>query len=503
MIDDATVTHHGNMSLMHSSVGVYMFSIASTTKVAQPSVLPFDTTRALEPLRVGPFKIVPHGPDNTLPEEIRSIMDENNLMPQILTKNKQLLWGQGPETYTVDYQDGKRVKKWAEHKQVKDFLKSFNYESYLDKASEDYVYMNGHYTRKYRNRAPRIGGAGKIVHLEHVASRKCRLEWPDENDKIHAIITGNWIEPWKNGLTREPIWNYSDPFRDPVTMNYSNCYSFALDNDYSRPSFFGSLNWIKLSSSIAKVLLNYNENSAAIKWHIKVPSEYWEEKKRKLEKKCIIDKTPYLDSMLDDLKTAEFKKFADALAGVANVGKFVTTDKFYDPNSKTWEGWSVEPLDQKVKDFIDAQINISKRAALETTSGAGMHPALSNISSDGNLPSGSEQLYAFKLFLLTGVEIPESIICRDINEAININFPGTGIKVGFYHDTVLTEEATPPKDRVKNKAGNQVQAMATCGKCGCVFDYLTEPEAGMGYVNCPNCQHAVTQDKIASIHKLT
>jgi protein-tyrosine phosphatase len=95
-------------------------------------------------------------------------------------------------------------------------------------------------------------------------------------------------------------------------------------------------------------------------------------------------------------------------------------------------------------------VAIAKRADFETTAGFGLHPALSNMSADGNLPSGSEQLYAFKLYLATSVDIPESIICKDINQAIAVNFPGKNLKMGFYHDTVLTEESTSPSERIKN-----------------------------------------------------
>ena len=107
-------------------------------------------------------------------------------------------------------------------------------------------------------------------------------------------------------------------------------------------------------------------------------------------------------------------------------------------------------MDQKVADFIDAQIGISNQSLFMITSGLGMHPALSNLSKDGNLPSGSEQLYAFKLYLATGIDIPEGIVMKDINMAIRANFPGTDLRLGFYHDIVMTEEKTNPKDRLKN-----------------------------------------------------
>ena len=157
------------------------------------------------------------------------------------------------------------------------------------------------------------------------------------------------------------------------------------------------------------------------------------------------------DKMLEDFKDATYLKITTALAGHQNVGKMVTTDQFFDEASNQWIGWKIEVLDQKVKDFIDAQIGIARRAALDTTSGLGLHPALSNLSADGNLPSGSEQLYAFKLYLATGVDIPEEIVCKDINYAIQVNFPGTLYKVGFYHEAVLPEASLTKSQRVINQ----------------------------------------------------
>jgi len=39
---------------------------------------------------------------------------------------------------------------------------------------------------------------------------------------------------------------------------------------------------------------------------------------------------------------------------------------------------------------------------------------------------------------------------------------------------------------------NQVK----CPKCGYVFDYLSVPESGMGYILCPKCKEPITQKNI-------
>jgi hypothetical protein len=172
----------------------------------------------------------------------------------------------------------------------------------------------------------------------------------------------------------------------------------------------------------------------------------------------------FTEEMFRSAQDKVMEKFSIALAGGDKVGKFVSTATVFDELSNQYVGWKITPLDQKVKDFIDAQINIASEALFQVTSGIGLHPALSNLSKDGNLPSGSEQLYAFKLYLATGVDIPEAVVMKDINLAIAANFPGKKLRLGFYHDVLLTEEMTAPADRLKNQSSAPVSTTKTTPK---------------------------------------
>jgi len=51
---------------------------------------------------------------------------------------------------------------------------------------------------------------------------------------------------------------------------------------------------------------------------------------------------------------------------------------------------------------------------------------------------------------LSAIDVPEGIIMKDINAAIKANFPGTDLRMGFYHDVVMTEAGTSPGHRIKN-----------------------------------------------------
>jgi hypothetical protein len=452
-IKDVNLIREGNKAFAITQVGIYAFDVnAASYKVAGSSVLPFYTNnRALLPVRIGEFDIVPNGHENSYPDELRDILDENNLTPEILNKQAQLLYGQGPALYRINHENGRRVKFWMDDPEINAWLESWNYEEYLMRSCIEFRTMNGNFTKYYRNLGARIGDKPFIAKLEHVSHRFSRLEWPNDNNQVEAIIVGDYHQPWKLGLRRYPVFNPESPFANPVSMRYSNLYSFALDYEYSRSPIHGSLGWIRLSSSIPRLLSSFNDNSMAIKYHIEVPAIYWESLKEDIERRCLESGEVFTEKLFKNEQDEVMKKFSLALSGGDKVGKFVNTSTIFDDRGNEFVGWKITPLDQKVKDFIDAQINIANEALFEVTSGIGLHPALSNLSKDGNLPSGSEQLYAFKLYLQTGVDIPEMIVCRDINYAIRANFPGKNLRLGFYHDVLLTEEATNPKDRLKNK----------------------------------------------------
>jgi hypothetical protein len=449
---DVQVVRVGNNALTVTKAGCYYFDIIGSEQMAATSLLPFySNTRQLQPTRIGDFEIVANGSENNYPDEIRQILDENNLTPEVLNKQAQLLWGQGPALYRIKFENGRRMKYWDVDPAIQAWLDSWDYEDYLLKASIEFRTLNGHFTKFYRNRGARIAGSqASIAKLEHVSGMYSRLEWPDQENQIRNIIVGDFRQPWKSGLRRYPVFTPDNPFSNPVSMRYSNLYSFALDLEYSRSPIHSAMNWIKLGSSIPKLLSNFNANSMAIKYHIEVPQVYWQQMRQQLEQECVLNNVPFTEKAFEKLKDDTFKAVSLALSGKDKVGKFISTEKVFDDTANEYVGWVIKELDQKIGDFVKAQIEISNQSLFEITSAMGLHPALSNLSKDGNLPSGSEQLYAFKLYLATGVDIPESIVMRDINLAIKANFPTKDLRLGFYHDIVMTEEKTNPNDRLKN-----------------------------------------------------
>lgn len=445
--------NHGVMYV--PNVGAAYFSIGKVTSsnYADVSAPSGQSSWECDPENVLGKMIVPHGTNNSLPTEIRDIFDVNNLAPGIIEREIGLLWGQGPQLYEEDIDADKNeiVRIWKKDKDVQKWLDSWQYLKYLDRVVTEFKHLKGYYTKYYRNRGARIGRESKIVKLEFVPGIDARLEWAESRrlEDVKHIFTGDFENNCNTGIKTFNRFHYNTPFVYPVAMDYHCSASFAR-NFYPVPGFYGGLNWIKRSSDIPEILRYLTENSISLAYHFESPQAYWDLKEEKLRERCASNGTTYSDKLMEELKDSILNQLAGVLAGKKNVGKIFHTISFTDDDGDKCE-WKVTPIENKSKDFIEGQLKIADKADSATTSAIGLHPALSNIMVAGKLASGSEMLYALKLYLSSDTAIPEGIIMEAINTAIKINWPEKNLKLGFYHKVVLTEENVSPNDRTKNK----------------------------------------------------
>ena len=128
------------------------------------------------------------------------------------------------------------------------------------------------------------------------------------------------------------------------------------------------------------------------------------------------------------------------MAGKKNAGKFFTCVDFVDQDGNL-QSWKIEPIEMNVDKYISAQAEISRIADSSTTSGFGLNPALSNIIIDGKGDSGSQMLYALKIFY-----------GEALNDAIRINFPHKkGIFIGMYRKVINKEDNVTASERATNQ----------------------------------------------------
>lgn len=407
--------------------------------------------------QIGEYRVFPYGANNDLPKVIKDVVQNNSISPGILTKKGQLLWGKGPQLYKEVLKDNVLEREWVQDKRIQNWLESWGYIDYLEKCKEDYSYIQGSFTKFYLAKGVRVGKPS-IAKLEHISPDEGRLatDIRSRSYKPKYCIITDWNFKRVASVTDYDVYalfDFLDPFKHRNSILYSNKYSFCSDY-YTVPDLYGSLEWIRRSSAIPIILKALSKNSINLKYHVISPAKFWHQAEKELQAKAEKENKPYEAQDLINYKKNYLRQISKVLSGDDNTGKFWHSVKYLEIEGHKLieEGWEIKEIKQNIKDFVSAQIQISDQANRMVAAGVGMHPALGGAGESGRADSGSEQLYALKNYLLTGIDIPEAIVMKAINYALKINFPEKELKLGFYHLPPQKEEDVTSSKRVKNQA---------------------------------------------------
>ena len=444
----------GDFHFVPTEVGTYAVRMEGGLNDTFERFLSFDPTSwDMDPLTVAGVRVVPWGADNNLPKNIRRILEKNNLAPGILDRKLGLIYGQGPMLYTLDVQENERVQNWIQDEEIQDWLDSWDYRGFIRHMLMEYNHLKGCFVKYHSGKAVRLGKPW-IHSLECVPSADCRLVWPKNDsrnvDDIEDIMVGDFDAYTNPSYKLYPVFDKWHPARHEVAMKYHSMRSFGR-NFYSISSFYGSVPWMADANALPEIIAYLNNNMIAAAYIVHVPQGYWQEKRN-----VIVDKHPdfteaQITCMLDDVKETLARQIAEVMAGKNNAGKFFMCVDFIDLDGHE-QSWKIEPIEMNIDKYIDALSKISRIADSSTTSGLGLNPALANIIIDGKGDSGSQMLYALKLFYGADTQIPEDIALEAINDAIRINFPQKkGIFIGLYRKVINKEDNVTAGERATNQ----------------------------------------------------
>ena len=401
---------------------------------------------------IGNWRIHPFGNNDDLPTVIKDIVLTNHVSSGTLNKQVNMLWGKGPKLFLEDFdEEGELIYNWQNDKEIAQWLKSWDADAYVYKCVVDYVVMKGVFSKPILTKGSRIGN-NFISKLEHVLPDRARLaSHLSANERLptHVINTDYKFEDPGAVLNAKvyPIFNPLDPFRHRTSIFYSNAYSFCTEF-YTVPELYGSLEWIKRSTAVPLIFKALSDNSINVKYHIESPQYFWDDAIKKLKDNCTSKGIDYKDEYFLEYQKNYLQKITAALSGIENVGKFIHTSikLEVDGTNLLTHGWKISRVDQNVKDYVDSQLKISERADQVIASTTGVHSSITNTGNTGKVDSGGEQYHALNNFLATSVDVPEMIILKALNYAIQSNF-NTDLKLGFYHLGTKKMEDTTPAER--------------------------------------------------------
>ncbi len=403
-----------------------------------------------EPVNVGGVRVVPWGADNNLPAYIRTLLEKNNLGPANIERRIGLQYGQGPNLYRLKFENNEIVKEWVADTEVQDWLDTWNYREYIRNCMLEFAYMRGVFVKYISGRGRRLS-LPWISRLEAMHSSRCRLQFPDKGSKlddVKNILVGDFETMRNQMFERYPVFDPRNPTASAIALYYHSYRTFGRFF-YSLPSFTGAIPWIKRANDLPEIIAYLTENMIAAAYHVHEPAQYWADKRQKIEESNPEWDDAKVDNKVDELRDEVTKSISNVLSGKRNTGKFFESIDFVDPDGNLCS-WKIEPIEMNVDKFIEAQSKISRIAESATTSSFGLNPALSNIIIDGKSDSGSQMLYAAKLFYASDTQIVEDIVFESLNWAININFPNKKLAMGLYRQIVNKEDNVTASARATN-----------------------------------------------------
>lgn len=453
--EEITIHKREGGSIVSTPSTVFSFSVEDIDPrelSEQKSSTPESFTWAMSMIFMDDIELIPYGARNNMPQLLRDTVYNNPNIPGIMEKKQQLLWGEGPQLYREKLIDGKPGREWAYDVDVQDWLDSFDYKKYLFNQVVDHSFMQGGFHEIINAKSGRLG-KNRVHSLVHRNPLWTRLGRAHGSDKAtHAFVSDSVLAFTTQGYQLYNLFDPKEPFRNGRSIHYSRQYTFATDF-YAIPTLFGALQWIRRSTAIPLIIEALSKFSMNAKYHVTSPAQFWDKKREELQADCQAQNIPYEESMLMDYERMLFRSIIETLSGEGNSGKIWHTKDIIigDGMNLTAAGWKITAIDQNIKEFVETQIKISNKSDSAVSSAVGIHKALAGISAEGASDSGSEQLYAYLLYKLTGVRVPEMVVTDPINQALRLNFPDKKLKVGFSHGEAQRQEDTSSKDRVQNK----------------------------------------------------
>lgn len=429
---------------------------------------------------------------NLYPQEVYNSVSDNKLLPEILQKQVEFLFGKGPCLYQtiVDGigKNARQIRVPVMVPEIEAWLNSWEmagsepFWDYLINLIEDFYHTNSCVTRYNFTRARRIPGMGLPVQtLSYVGTDTARFatdirlqpgQMLTDRD-CRYIAVGNWLMPGSQ-------FNIYNRFNPANPLAFPTAISWIKDRTYSKEIypfcrwFKGLQDWIKGSNLTPRYINSYLKNALNAHVHVVIPGSWYQQHRNTLESICrdnllngcvrserykgvrlIDDKTgapiEFWEGMMEQLIAHQLREITNFLSGEGeNQGKLWASTKWGE------DGWEFKEFPGKFKEYMEAVITYDKRADQVILAGKGINASITNVENDGVISKSGSDVYYNYMIYSNALTIAEYYVTRDINRAIQLNFPqvaAQNIRLGFRIEIPSKQQETAPAERLENTVG--------------------------------------------------
>lgn len=443
-------------------------------------------------IRVGEFLVPAWGDLNNLyPQAVYSLISANKLIPQIIDKQVEYLYGKGPYLYQDKYDGVDIVRQPIEDDEVQEWLDSWPkynlapYQEYLLQIIQEYYHVPAIASKFIFSRARRVMGiidarkyALPVIGLENVSLDSVRLATKNlntnrriKNSDCNYVVVGDWLNPSNQNFEFFDRFLPSDPFKFNTAISFNKNKTFTKDLYPVNRWFEGTYDWVKGANLTPKFINSYLKNALNARTHVLIPGAWVEKQANTLREICdknssgdgiiqakyydvlLVDPVTnepleYKEAMVEQLINNKLREITKMMSGEGkNQGKLWASIKY--SNGSIIEEWDFKEIPSNYKEFIEALTTYDKRADQVILAGLGINSSISNVEKDGVISkSGSDVFYNYMIYI-NALTVPEYFVCQDINRALALNFPGKKVKIGLYHRTPPKTSEISPNNRME------------------------------------------------------
>lgn len=322
------------------------------------------------------------GTDNNYPQRlIDAVMADSHA--SLLERRRAMHWGRGLMFCNIDVDDkGNEIITYLPESKVpheiRDFLRRNKWNFFQLGVIADFEWWTA-FPVQYI-----FDNAGRVVQVKWQRHKDVRAEIRDQNTGAirNYYLSGYWPDPQGGEYVVIPAIDICDD--DNKTSGIYVHHLPSIDKDYyPQPGWHGITKPLHIAGKIWRWILANIDNSINLKYHVKIPLDYF-------LKKCPVEAYKTDAERMKAIVEAEeetYKKIDAYLAGEKNVHKAFYSKVAVDDQGKALPGWEILVIENKIQD--EAWLRAYGMGSMAIVSGVGLNPSLAGITLPNGLGSGS------------------------------------------------------------------------------------------------------------------
>lgn len=291
--------------------------------------------------------------------------------------------------------------------EIQDFYFDNDFENFQQSIISDFEWWSFFHVQYIPNKAK-----NKIVKVNWRRTKDVRPALRSIlSGKIESFyLSGKWPNPQDGEIAVLPSFDHTNPFSKPNAVYRHQVIS--VDRDYfPTPYWQSNAKWLSVASNIPLWINSNIDNSINIKYHVKIPQEYFT---------SLYPRDPYNSDKehqkaMADAEEALKNKIDEMLAGAKNASKVFYSKVAIDEEGKPIPGWEIIELKNEIKD--SAWLNAYGTAAAGIATAEGVPPSLQGLILSNGLGTGSasDVREQFNFYLQLKTVIPRQTTLEPFN----------------------------------------------------------------------------------------